>query len=179
MGADFDVVIVGAGAAGIAAARRLAAAQLSVLLIEASSRIGGRAWSCETAGLRLDLGCEWLHSADRNPWTRLAEQMGFTIERRAAAWGSQYRDLGFSQSEQTAARKAYSAWSERLATAPPANDFASDAMELDGHWNAYIAAICGYVSGASPGQYRLDNWSRPLGIDGFHQRIGRETWVQD
>ncbi len=59
-----DVVVVGAGAAGIAAARRLARTQLSVQLIEAATRIGGRAWTCNIAGLPLDLGCEWLHSAD-------------------------------------------------------------------------------------------------------------------
>ncbi len=49
MGA-YDVVIVGAGAAGIAAARRLAGARLSVLLIEATARIGGRAWTCDDGG---------------------------------------------------------------------------------------------------------------------------------
>jgi monoamine oxidase len=69
MSTNADVVIVGAGAAGIAAARRLARSGLSVMALEATARIGGRAWTCNVAGLPLDLGCGWLHSADRNPWT--------------------------------------------------------------------------------------------------------------
>ena len=73
MSADIDVVIVGGGAAGIGAARRLAASALSVLLIEATPRLGGRAWTHEVSGLPLDMGCGWLHSADRNAWTRIAE----------------------------------------------------------------------------------------------------------
>jgi monoamine oxidase len=47
--------------------------------------------------MRLDLGCGWLHSADRNPWTRIAEAAGFAVDRRAPAWGRQYQDIGFSQ----------------------------------------------------------------------------------
>ena len=96
MSTDADVVIVGAGAAGIAAARRLAASGLSAMALEATARVGGRAWTCDVAGFHLDLGCGWLHSADRNPWTRIAEAAGFTIDRRTPAWGRQYRDLGFS-----------------------------------------------------------------------------------
>ena len=67
MTTDVDVVIIGAGAAGIAAARRLAASHLSAIVLEATARVGGRAWTCEVAGMRPDLGCGWLHSADRNP----------------------------------------------------------------------------------------------------------------
>ena len=83
MTTNADIVIVGAGAAGIAAARRLA---LSAMVLEATGRIGGRAWTSDVAGLHLDLGCGWLHSADRNPWTRVAEAAGFAIDRRAPAW---------------------------------------------------------------------------------------------
>ena len=63
MEAEVDVVIVGAGAAGVAAARRLAPSGLSVILLEASGRVGGRAWTYDVAGLGVDLGCGWLHSA--------------------------------------------------------------------------------------------------------------------
>lgn len=48
---EYDVAIVGAGAAGIATARRLAASRRSVILIEASERPGGRAWTLELDGL--------------------------------------------------------------------------------------------------------------------------------
>ncbi len=57
----------GPGPAGLSAASTLAAAPLSVVVLEAQGRIGGRAHAVPLAGLHLDLGCEWLHSADHNP----------------------------------------------------------------------------------------------------------------
>lgn len=152
MSADFDIVIVGAGAAGIAAARRLAPTPLSTLLVEAAARPGGRAWTCDVAGLPLDLGCEWLHSGDRNPWTRIAEAAGFAVDRNDPAWGEQAGDLHFSQAEQAEARQAFADWTERLASAPPASDCAADALEPGGKWNAYIQAMTGFISGAAPAQ---------------------------
>ena len=61
---ETDVVVIGAGAAGVAAARRIAAAEVRVLVLEARNRVGGRAWTLRGAGFPLDLGCGWLHSAD-------------------------------------------------------------------------------------------------------------------
>ena len=148
MSTDVDVAIVGAGAAGIAAGRRLERSGLSAMMLEATARVGGRAWTCDVAGLALDLGCGWLHSADRNPWTRVAEALGLAVDRRTPAWGSQYRDLGFSHEEQSAARRAYAAWEQRMATAPPASDCAADGLEPDGEWNAYLQAMSGFISGA-------------------------------
>lgn len=58
-----DVAIVGAGAAGLGAAGRLAEAGRSCLVLEARDRIGGRAHTVETAeGWPIDKGCHWLHS---------------------------------------------------------------------------------------------------------------------
>lgn len=148
MTVDFDIVIVGGGAAGIGAARRVAAAGPSTLLLEATSRLGGRAWTRDVAGLSLDLGCGWLHSADRNPWTCIAEASGFVVDRREPAWGVQYRDLGFSKAEQAAARRAFAAWSERLATMSLASDRAADALASGCEWNAYLQARSGFVNGA-------------------------------
>jgi monoamine oxidase len=65
---DVDVIIVGAGAAGIAAGRRISAAKKSFVILEASHRIGGR---CVTDnklfGLPFDLGAHWIHNTDKNP----------------------------------------------------------------------------------------------------------------
>ena len=125
MGSDWDVVIIGGGAAGIGAARRLAASGHSTLLLEASQRIGGRALTVNVAGHALDLGCGWLHSADRNPWIDIAEASGFSIDCREPAWSQQYRDLGFSASDQARPMRhtphGTNAWSalRRKATAPP------------------------------------------------------------
>jgi monoamine oxidase len=149
MDTDFEVVIIGGGAAGIGAARALAASGRSTLLLEASARLGGRAWTAELAGLRLDLGCGWLHSADRNSWTRVAEDAGVPIDRRRPAWGVQYRNLNLSSDEQRAAHATFAAWQERLSLAPPAGDCAADALPADGEWNGYLQAISGFISGAA------------------------------
>ncbi|WP_262267575.1 flavin monoamine oxidase family protein [Microvirga yunnanensis] len=148
MGIDWDVVIIGGGAAGIGATRRLAESGVSTLLLEASQRIGGRAFTAKLAGHALDLGCGWLHSADRNPWVRIAEASGFAVDRRRSAWNQQYGDLGFSQAEQEAADEAYAAWHDRLIRELPPGDRAADALEPGGAWNAYLQAISGYISGA-------------------------------
>ncbi|MCB4769094.1 FAD-dependent oxidoreductase [Ancylobacter sp. Lp-2] len=150
---EADIVILGAGAAGTGAARRLAGTGLSVLLLEALPRPGGRAWTHQAptqdaGGLALDLGCGWLHSGDRNPWTRIAEQAGFTVDRSPAAWGRQYGDLGIAPEDLAAANLAFEAWSERLANAPPASDCAADALVAeDARWTAYLQALSGYISG--------------------------------
>src|SRR3954451_12713887 len=99
MSADWYVVIIGGGAAGVAAARRLGESGVATLLLEASQRVGGRAYTVNVAGYALDLGCGWIHSADRNPWAPVADAMGFVVDRRGPAWGQQYRDLGFSSAE--------------------------------------------------------------------------------
>ena len=148
MSTDWDVVIIGGGAAGIAAALRLATSSLSTLLLDAAPRTGGRAYTVNVAGHALDLGCGWLHSADRNAWVGIAEASGFAIERRRPAWGQQYRDLGFPPEDQDAADEAYAAWHGRLLRDPPQSDCAADALEPGGMWNGYLQAMSGYISGA-------------------------------
>jgi monoamine oxidase len=158
MSTDWDVVIIGGGAAGIAAAQRLATKGVSILLLEASQRIGGRAWTVNVAGHALDLGCGWLHSADRNPWLDIAESSGFAVERRRPAWGQQYRDLGFSPEDQDASDEAYAAWHGRLMSDPPQSDCAADALEPGAMWNGYLQAMSGYISGASLEQLSIADY---------------------
>ncbi len=78
--AETDVAIVGAGAAGIAAARRIAAAGRRAIVLEASGRIGGRCITdMSLFGMPCDLGAHWLHEPDSNPVARLAPGSGFEI----------------------------------------------------------------------------------------------------
>ncbi len=131
------------------AARRLAHSGLSTRLLEAGSRLGGRAWTQEVGGFELDLGCGWLHSAERNSWAGIAQNAGTVIDRSRAAWGAQFNDLKFSPQEQAAAWQAFDAWTKRLGSEPPDSDRASDALDPAGEWNAHIRAIVGFISGAS------------------------------
>ena len=75
-----DVVIVGAGAAGIAAARRLAAARLRVAVVEAAAQVGGRCVTDTTSfDVPFDRGAHWIHMPQINPLARLATQTGLDI----------------------------------------------------------------------------------------------------
>ena len=77
---EVDVVVVGAGAAGIAAARRVAGTRRSFALVEASSRIGGRCITdTETFGVPFDLGAHWIHMPDINPLAKLAPKSGLDV----------------------------------------------------------------------------------------------------
>ena len=84
---DIDVIIVGAGAAGIAAARRLLAAGKHCVLLEARARPGGRAVTDHSLDAPADLGAAWLHFADTNAWTGMAEQAGCEVIRAEPGWG--------------------------------------------------------------------------------------------
>ena len=73
------IVIIGAGAAGLGAARLLADAGYAVTIVEGRDRIGGRVHSDTSLGASLEIGAGWIHGADGNPLTELAEQ--FNVER--------------------------------------------------------------------------------------------------
>jgi monoamine oxidase len=75
-----DAVIVGAGAAGIAAARRLAAAGRRFVLVEAADQVGGRCITDTTTfGVPFDRGAHWIYAADVNPLVKLAVQAGLEV----------------------------------------------------------------------------------------------------
>ena len=75
---DTDVAIVGAGAAGLAAAKTLGELGVPFVVLEASHRIGGRAYTEAVGpGQPFDLGCHWMHSASINPFVAIADAHGF------------------------------------------------------------------------------------------------------
>jgi monoamine oxidase len=77
---EVDIVVVGAGAAGIAAARRIGAAGRRCVVIEASERVGGRCITdTRMFGVPYDRGAHRIHVPDINPVAKLAPQPGFDI----------------------------------------------------------------------------------------------------
>src|SRR5690606_36537954 len=77
---ETEIVVVGAGAAGIAAARRIAAAGRKAVVIEASNRLGGRCWTdMETFGVPFDRGARWIYGQSDNPVARLARSVRMDV----------------------------------------------------------------------------------------------------
>lgn len=73
---ETDLAIIGAGAAGITAARMAGAFGLSTLVLEAGSRVGGRVYTDQILGLPFDAGAAYIHFSHRNPWMREARRLG-------------------------------------------------------------------------------------------------------
>ena len=90
----FDAIVIGAGMAGLTAARRLAEAGKRTLLCEASERVGGRIWSAEGA---VELGAEFVHGEPK-PTLALAREAGIALiplqDRHFMKHGSDFRELG-------------------------------------------------------------------------------------
>ncbi len=75
------VIIIGAGAAGIGAGLKLKALKVPFLIVEAKSRVGGRAYTDKCSlSYNWDQGCSWFHCADVNPLVNWADKLGATYE---------------------------------------------------------------------------------------------------
>jgi monoamine oxidase len=84
------VLVIGAGVAGLAAARDLALSGADVTVLEARDRIGGRIWTSDAwAGVPVDLGASWIHGQARNPISNLANAAG--IARAETSYDSAMR----------------------------------------------------------------------------------------
>lgn len=156
---EVEVAVIGGGAAGIAALRTLADAGINALLLEADARLGGRVRTEHVAGMAVDLGAGWLHSAEHNPWVAIAEASGFAVDRSAARWREQWRNLGFPEADQAEAGAAFAALSEAMHAAPPPSDRVSDLLPADPKWHPYLDALSGFINGAPTHQMSAADWS--------------------
>ena len=143
MSTDVDLVIVGAGAAGLAAAKEAQKLGLTFTLLEASHRIGGRAYTEEFApGVPFDLGCHWMHSASLNPFVAIAEREGFHFE-RDNEWHSSVFERGtwLSKDKLAELEAAEEAMEDAIeAAVEDGKDVAvADYVDLDSPWAPYIA----------------------------------------
>jgi monoamine oxidase len=159
---DPDVIVIGAGAAGLGAARRLATAGVAVRVVEARNRLGGRAWTARSpSGLPMELGCAWLHSADKNEFTALALQAGLTIDKTRPPWRTQMNDVGFAPTDQADFRSALGRLFARLDEAGEAEGDQSGDRLLDpgSRWNPLLNATSTYINGVELDQLSVrDFW---------------------
>ena len=177
MSPDVDVLVVGAGAAGIAAARRLLALGRTVRVLEAGGRLGGRAWTeSRSLGAPFDHGASWIHVAERNPLTPIARELGFTLrdERRRV------RDiLLFEGRPATAAeRAAHDAACEAWEAAAEARDeqggpdiALAEAVPRDGPWDATVSHwFSSIISGVEAERFSLRDYVA-TGLDGANLQV--------
>ena len=147
---EVDVAIIGAGAAGLGAARTLENSGLSAIVLEARDRVGGRAHTIMAApDITFDLGCGWLHSADKNSFVKIAERLNFEIDKTRPPWREQSHDAGFPLKERADFIEAMDAFYDRAEEAAKSgrDSAASSYLEPGNRWNPMIDAISTYVNG--------------------------------
>jgi monoamine oxidase len=157
-----DVAIIGAGAAGLGAANALKDSGLSVIVLEARDRVGGRAHTIQAApGITFDLGCGWLHSADQNTFVEIAERLNFEIDRTLPPWRERAYGKAFPQSERDAFMQAIDEFYARADEAAQqakatGRDSAADlCLEPGNRWNPMIDAISTYINGCELDQVSI------------------------
>ena len=149
-----DVAIIGAGAAGLGAANALKDSGLSVIVLEARDRLGGRAHTIMASpDVTFDVGCGWLHSADENSFAKIAETLGFEINKNLPPWRERALGKAFPQDDRNEFIAALDAFYDRAEQAAkeavqsgrdgPANA----CLEPGNRWNPMIDAISTYING--------------------------------
>jgi monoamine oxidase len=176
---DIEVAIIGAGAAGIAAARRLVAAGLSVVGLEARNRVGGRAVTVALKGHPVDLGAHWLHAGPINPLVKLGLARREPL-RRAPQDGHLVigRRMG-RPAERAAFDRAFAIADRALTQAARPDDDrpAAEALPLLGPWRERIATVHGLVSGRPLGEVSLRDFPSMEYGDNFFMAGGFGAYV--
>jgi monoamine oxidase len=164
-----DLVIVGAGVAGLSAAARLRAAGFSTLIVEATERIGGRAWTQHGGALgdaAFDRGASWLHAAERNPLTAIAESHGDVL--RDSENGRTRHVMTDGRLATEAERAAYAANWERF-------EEVASAHAVEGAWDISLSdAIAGLRD--DPWTATVEYWEASLIAAADSRRLSVRDW---
>lgn len=176
-----DVIVIGAGAAGLAAARRLREHGLEVVVLEAKQRVGGRIWTDrDSLGVPWERGANWLHNAEDNLFRRYADAAGFAYERRPATrrlWCD-----GWANEALLAERDAYetAAFAAVDAAGEAGRDVAAATVipphpRFAGPFECWFAA----VAGVEPARMStLDHWRSATGGGNWRLEAGYGTLIE-
>lgn len=160
---EVDIAVIGAGAAGIGALWRLGQeGKVSVLGLEARDRVGGRVHTIEPAGFPLDRGAEWLHSADRNPLSTIAQRHGFSVHRRPPEWTTRLRRSGETieaEVDWITTREAQGQARRKAAEEREDCSLAS-VLEPGGRWNQLLDATSSWANGAELDRVSVKDYVR-------------------
>jgi len=160
---EVDIAVIGAGAAGIGASRRLREkGTVSMVVLEARDRVGGRVHTIAPAGFPLDRGAEWLHSADRNPLSPIAQHLGFSVHRRPPEWTTRLRRSGETieaEEDWLATREAQSRARRRAAAEPVDRPLAS-LLSPGARWNELLDATSTWGNGAELDRVSVKDYVR-------------------
>ncbi|MBB3021084.1 monoamine oxidase [Microvirga lupini] len=187
--ADPDVIIVGAGSAGIAAARHLMAHGLTVTLLEARDRIGGRTLTRRFKGHPLDLGAHWLHAGPINPLVKLGRERREPLRRAPVDGHFFVRGRAGRRVERAALDRAFAMADRAMTQAAKAREDQAAAKVLPpmGPQGHRVAAIHGLVSGRPleevslhdfPSMEYADNLFIAGGLGAYVARLGKDLPIQ-
>ncbi|MHC6156530.1 flavin monoamine oxidase family protein [Bradyrhizobium elkanii] len=153
-----DVAIIGAGAAGLGAVNALKDSGLSTIVLEARDRLGGRAHTIQAApDVVFDVGCGWLHSADRNSFVGIARQLNFELNKDLPPWRERAYGEAFPQAARDDFTHALDQFYDRIEQAARQGKDrpASLYLEPGNRWNPMIDAISTYVNGCELDQVSI------------------------
>ena len=181
-----EVAVIGAGAAGLAAAKALAAQRIPFVLLEGSHRIGGRAHTeYPPDGAPFDLGCHWMHSASINPFVPIADEYSVRYEKRddygpearyfrGGEWVSELALESLAEESETAEVAIAAAWSDGI------DSSVAEVTERDGEWTSVLDYYTTLDTSVDPDEVSIgdvvsyedtdENW--PV-VDGYGQLVER------
>lgn len=151
----YDIAVIGAGAAGLAAGLSIQAAGKRFIVLEARDRVGGRAFTdTETLGLPFDCGAHWLHAAAQNPFTKIADQLGFAYNSRLT-WADVMRFGGGGPLPEAVQAEASSYVAAMLTRIAEAGEISPDMplssyLESGNRWNQLTRQIINQITSHDP-----------------------------
>jgi polyamine oxidase len=189
------ILVIGAGMAGLVAARLLHDSGFKVTVLEARDRLGGRVWTDSRVGAPVDLGGSWVHGVEGNPLTLWCDKLGVRLisseadrviidPRASATTRTAQRRKAFRGSAAFHTAIAFAAWKSKFLTnvRGPRSVSVKDAIEplLHASWLPEVdrLVIGTFVEGSEGvhgsvwDQLSAEEWFPTQGLDGNAQPNG-------